>query len=59
MPVFREYYNYYTDEKPKPSGKNIPSVIYETDDPRYDPYPDGQDDIVLGARIIVQISNIY
>ena len=59
VPVFREYYEVLTDNKPKPSGKDLPSVIYETNDPRYDPYPDGQDDIWLGARIIIQVSNIY
>jgi hypothetical protein len=57
VPVFREYYNYYTDEKPKPSGKNVPSVIYETDDPRYD--PDGDQGITLGASIVIQITKIY
>jgi hypothetical protein len=57
VPVFREYYNEYTDEKPKPSGKNVPTVIYETDDPRYD--PDGDQGITLGARIIIQVTKIY
>jgi hypothetical protein len=59
VPVFREYYIFETDEKPKPSGKDIPSVIIETDDPRYDPYPDGIDDVYLGATIIIQVTEVY
>jgi hypothetical protein len=59
VPVFREYYNEFSDNKPKPSGKDVPSVIYEPGDPRYDPYPDGVDDVTLGANIIIQVTDIY
>jgi hypothetical protein len=34
-------------------------VIPISDTARYDPNPDGVDDITLGAEIVIQVTNIY
>ena len=60
VPVFIEYWNEVTDKAlndPKPSGKDVPTVVIDEGDPRYD--PDGDDLITLGAKIIIQITNIH
>ena len=53
MPVFREFYNQYTDVNPKPSGLSAPTLIIEPDDPRH--VPGG---VTLGADLKIQITGI-
>jgi hypothetical protein len=54
VPVFREFYNFETDPKPKPSGLQIPTVIIEPSEDRY--LPDGVD---LGVDLIIQVTDIH
>ena len=55
VPVFAGYYNAETDPKPKPSGLNGPTLIIQTDDPRYEPL-DGFDG---GIDVKIQVTDIY
>jgi hypothetical protein len=63
VPVFREHYNEYTDAlanpEPdfKPSGKDVPTVIIETDESRYP--ADMSLGVDLGVDIKFQITRIY
>jgi len=54
VPVFRDFWNEYTDVDEKPSGKSSPTVVIEKDDERH--IPTGVD---LGAEIKIQIIEIY
>jgi hypothetical protein len=52
-PVFRGYYNMYTDVPLKPNGMDHPTWIIEENDYRY--YPDGVD---LGIDLKIQVIDI-
>jgi hypothetical protein len=48
------------DPNAKPSGLCAPTVVIPiSDTARYDPNPDGVNDITLGAEIVIQVTNIY
>jgi hypothetical protein len=55
VPVFAGYYNAATDVKPKPSGKNVPTLIIDDQDPRFAPVAgfDG------GVELKIQVRKIY
>ena len=55
VPVFQGYYNSTTDVTPKPSGKNVPTVVIQkSDTARW--HPDG---VNLGAILKIQVTEIY
>lgn len=56
VPVFRGYYNENTDPNPKPSGKDVPTVVIEKGELRY---PADMDvGVDLGADVKIQVTNI-
>jgi hypothetical protein len=55
VPVFEGYYNATTDVKPKPSGKNVPTVVIQkSDTARWQP-----DGVTLGANLKFQVIDIF
>jgi hypothetical protein len=54
VPVFEGYWNALTDVDPKPSGKDMPTVVIEKDDTDRH-HPGG---VLLGAELKIQVTKI-
>lgn len=57
VPVFEDYWNETTDVKPKPSGKNEPTVEIKKGESRYP--TDMSLGVDLGADVKIQVTKIY